>query len=448
MSNVHFVFPSLSSVIPVSLYKIGAPATPTHLYTEAKAAGFGRFDGGRCWDTAIHEPQTIAGEICPDDLFCVTATVSGYESAVNLCMMAREKGAQTAIGGPWISTRGKEVHARHPWIDHVVVGEGISVLHSILNGVTTRGLVHGSPDNLSTIHAPDYSGWTDADLRFYDKTYRDMIASGAYGKPPASIPAFAFYQSARGCPQRPRCRFCSARTGDKLSWRSAEAYYGDIAAIREQHLGINPLLHVFDTSDSFTSTLRRFGKDHRGIDGVTLTVFSRVNEITGETAEALKCLGVTKVSLGIESGSNASLRQIGKATTVEQNLLAVRLLNEVGIQVYMNFMYGLPNESVESLHRTVDHCLAICSIGNVYRAKGRIVTPLPGCTWFRELVNDHPEVDCNGADWLNPRDLGLAWIKHRTRVTPDDIQSVNLTFVQQAKRMGVTFSSETAVWFG
>jgi len=447
MGIVHFIFPTMTGRFPISLYGVGAPATPTLLYVIAKSLNFGRYEGGRCWDTAIHNEQVLLGEIKQGDLVCVTATVSGYPAAISLLAQARKKGATTAIGGPWVSARSAEIAAHRPWIDYVVRGEGERVLRAILRGVARRGLIYGRSFPMVKHRELDFSGWSDDDLHLYNKNYNQMIASGEYGPPPQVIPAFVFYQSIRGCIQRPRCAFCGVRLGEKLNWRTADQFHADVEAIVSQYAEINSRIHIFDTSDSFASVLGRFHGKYRGHEGVTFTVFSRVDEVNPQSAEDLRRLGVTKVSLGIESGSDAALAQMGKRTTAEQNKNAVRLLGEAGIQVYMNFMYGLPNETVENLERTVDHCLGLCSTGNVYRAKGRITTPLPGSRWFKELVHDHPEVD-NGSDWLSPQELGLAWLKYRTHVTPEDIQRVNARFTSGASRLGVTYSSETAVWFG
>jgi anaerobic magnesium-protoporphyrin IX monomethyl ester cyclase len=447
MPKVHFIFPTMAGKWPVSLYGVGMPVAPSVLYSYAKSLGFGQYEGGVCRDSSLSSDSAILADVNEGDLVCVTATVTGYFPAINLLRQAKDRGATVAIGGPWVSARAKQIFKRRSWIDFVVDGEGEKPLDKILCGEAERGVLRGESIRLSEMPSPDFSGWRHDDLKTCSENYRQMIAGGEYGRPPEQIPVFVFYQSTRGCIQRPRCAFCGSRIGDRLSWRTAEQFYLDIESIRRQFADINGRIHVFDTSDSFTSALGRFGGEFRGHEGVTFTVFARVDEVNSETAIALRQLGVTKVSLGIESGSTGSLTDMGKNTTVEQNQRAVRLLADQGISVYINFMYGLPGETVESLRQTVDHIVGLCRIGNVYRAKGRITTPLPRSRWFFELVRARPELD-DDSDWLSPEKLVRAWLEERTTVTLREINEAHAVFVRMAKELGVTYSSETAVWFG
>lgn len=447
MSKVHFIFPTMVGKWPISLYGVGAPVAPSVLFTCAKSVDFGRYDNGICWDSSLSADDEILSEIKSNDLVCVSATVTGYFSAVALLRRAKDRGAIVAIGGPWVSARAKEIHTHQPWIDYVVADEGETALREILRGQASSGILRGKTVRMDEISEPDLSGWSRKDLGTFSENYRRMITGGEYGKPPALIPTFVFYQSTRGCVQRPRCAFCGSRIGDKLSWRTAEQFHADIESLRAQFAGINDRLHIFDTSDSFTSVLGRFNGEYCGHDGVTFTVFARVDEVTPESAVALRQLGVTKVSLGIESGSTSSLMDMGKNTTVEQNRRAVRMLADQGVSVYINFMYGLPGETRDSLRSTADHVIELCQIGNVYRAKGRITTPLPRSRWFFELVHARPELD-DGSDWLSPEKLVKAWLEERTNVTLGEINEAHSLFVRVVKTLGVTYSHETAVWFG
>jgi len=357
---------------------------------------------------------------------------------------AKLKGAVTAIGGPWATARGKEILVHHPWIDHVVVGEGELPLKAILNGSAPRGICRVRALELSGLPVPNYDGWQKPLLKWYADNYRAMIRSGEYGPAPKEIPAYAFYQSARGCIQIPRCAFCGVRTGDWLSPRTADQFYADIRVVRDANGGH---VHIFDASDSFTSCINRFGSSGHATDGVTFTVFARTDEITPRIASILRRLGVTKVSLGIESGNNGALGALGKHTTVRQNHATVHYLAQEGINVYINYLYGVPEETSASLAQTVQHVLNLCEEGCVYRAKGRVVTPLPGSRWYRELVRAHPELD-TGSYIIDTEALVKSWLAERTNIGLDDIEKAHKVFTDGAKECGVTFSNQTAVWFG
>ncbi|EKD47383.1 MAG: hypothetical protein ACD_66C00089G0002 [uncultured bacterium] len=83
----------------------------------------------------------------------------------------------------------------------------------------------------------------------------------------------------------------------------------------------------------------------------------------------------------------------------------------------------------------------------MYRAKGRVVTPLPGSRWYRELVRAHPELD-TGSYIIDTEALVKSWLAERTNIGLDDIEKAHKVFTDGAKECGVTFSNQTAVWFG
>jgi len=445
MPKVHFIFPRIDCRWPISLCAVGAPSSLISLYSYADSINWGEYEGGYCWDCSVNTEREIFNAIRDGDLVCTTATLTGYAHAVEILRTAKYLGATVVIGGPWVTARGDEIHCHNPWIDYVVKGDGEESLRRILSSDARSGILSHRVPHLSRLPGPtNYSGCSAGILERYAQNYREMIESGEYGVPPKVIPAFAFYQSARGCIQIPRCAFCGVRIGDRLSPRTGEQFYADVKAIRDAHGG---RVHIFDASDSFTSSIDRFNGDVHCVDGVTLTAFARADEVTVQSADTLHRLGVTKVSIGIESGSTKALDALGKYTTTQQNARAVRILADKGIQVYLNYMYGLPGETVSSLTETVMHVLSLCEFGNVYRAKGRIVTALPGSRWYRELVRAVPALD-TGSDRVDTDEIVKAWLKTRTRVGFAEIDKAHKIFTQGAHEYGVTFSNETAVWFG
>lgn len=438
---IHFVIPQYEAEWKVSLAGVAAPTGPTFLYSFAKSIGFGQYGEGRCIDLTIHNEKKVLSEVKPRDLVCVTAIVSNYRNAIEFIKKVKKVGATVAIGGPWASVRARQIHLNHPEIDHVVIGEGESPLRDILLGRAEKGIVVKQPLSLTELPTIDFSGWTKRDIKTYYKNYIAMLQSGRYGAVPKTIPTFVFYQSSRGCVQKPRCKFCGSRLGDELVTRTAEQFYKDVEGIIKQMVWLNPRIHIFDCSDSFCSSLERFRGNFHSFPGVTFTVYGRVDEINPVNAGALQKLGVTKVSLGIESGSNEALAEMGKNTKIEQNLAAVKILKEVGISVYINLMYGLPGETPHSLKETVDHFIKLAEVGNIYRVAGRLMTPLPNAEWFFDLLRIRPELKTED-DWLDLSKLELAWIESKTKVKLEDIQKAHSRLVDYARKKGISISSE------
>ena len=441
--NIYFVLPQYETGWKVSLAGVAAPTGPTFLYSFAKSINFGQYGGGRCIDLAIHNEENLLSEIRVGDLVCITAIVSNYLNAISFAKKAKEHGATVAMGGPWVSVRAKQIHLHHPEIDYVVVGEGEAPLRDILLDQAEKGILQRQPLPLTEIPSLNFSGWAKSDLETYYKDYITMLQSGKYGPAPERIPAYVFYQSSRGCIQQPRCKFCGSRLGNQLVMRTAKQFYTDVEKIIQQVSWLNSKIHIFDCSDSFASCLRRFGGDfYRFSPDVTFTVYARVDEITPANAWALREVGVTKVSLGIESGSSKALAEMGKKTTIEQNLFALKLLKDVGISVYVNLMYGLPQETPQDLERTVDHSIELSEVGDIYRVAGRIMTPLPNAVWFFDLLKARPDLRTDD-DWLDLPKLQAAWLESMAKVTFEDIQRVHSRLVSWAKNKEISLSSET-----
>lgn len=61
----------------------------------------------------------------------------------------------------------------------------------------------------------------------------------------------------------------------------------------------------------------------------------------------------TPVNVGFETGSEAHTVEIGRPSTPEENLNAVRMLKEAGMKPYVYFIHGLPRQSSETVEETV-----------------------------------------------------------------------------------------------
>jgi radical SAM superfamily enzyme YgiQ (UPF0313 family) len=274
----------------------------------------------------------------------------------------------------------------------------------------------------------DLSGWSEDDLLKYQENYRETVKSGKYGAVPEDIPFFVFYQSSRGCSQKPRCGFCGSRLGNKYVKRSDEQFYEDVENIIKQISPINRIIHIFDCSDSFMTGIDDF-QEYRSFPGVTYTVFARADQITKERAKALKKLGVTKVSIGITS---------------KQNIDAARMLKEEGIQIYANLIYGSPDETPEQIEETVKHFADITEAGDVYRVGARVVTILPRSRWYAQLMNELPDyAEASEDDMIDTDRIQKLWLERKTKINMEDIEKAHKKIVDIAKSKGISISSES-----
>ncbi len=158
--------------------------------------------------------------------------------------------------------------------------------------------------------------------------------------------------SSRGCPMK--CIFCDQSVfGEDFRARSAEGVLVEIAHIVE-----GSGYGAFDfIDDTFTLDGKRVqsicsGILERGHD-VLWRCLGRVDNVNPGLLEDMRAAGCVQIYYGIESGSERSLRLIGKKFTVPQVRQAIRWTKEAGIRAKGFFMLGLPWETREDIQRTI-----------------------------------------------------------------------------------------------
>lgn len=107
----------------------------------------------------------------------------------------------------------------------------------------------------------------------------------------------------------------------------------------------------------------------RGYD-LNIWAYARVDTIKDEFLEKLKAAGVRWLALGIESGSKHVRDGVEKGRFGSIDIIAtVRKIQEAGIYVIGNYIFGLPDDTYESMQETLDLAIeANCEFANFYCA--------------------------------------------------------------------------------
>jgi radical SAM superfamily enzyme YgiQ (UPF0313 family) len=87
---------------------------------------------------------------------------------------------------------------------------------------------------------------------------------------------------------------------------------------------------------------------------VSFYTVARADCINDEVLIALKKAGCHTIAIGVESGVQKILDLLNKATTVEQNINAIKLCKKYKIKCDALFMIGLPTETEEDLKETIN----------------------------------------------------------------------------------------------
>lgn len=91
---------------------------------------------------------------------------------------------------------------------------------------------------------------------------------------------------------------------------------------------------------------------------VEFTCEANPESLTAELATALVKVGVTRVSLGVQTLDNTELTAIGRIHDADRALAAIATVKNAGLDVSCDLMCGLPGQTASSWKRTLDGVLA------------------------------------------------------------------------------------------
>lgn len=205
---------------------------------------------------------------------------------------------------------------------------------------------------------------------------------------PASIIA------TRGCPYS--CDFCSRPTsGTKFRKRSIEDVLGEIKEIYD--LGYR---YLWFADDAFTFDTNFIVELCEGISSLGYDLrwdcLSRVDKVDDDLVKVMKNSGLTRVYLGIESGSNETLKLMKKGAKVEDADFAISLFSKHGIKTGGFFMIGYPGETLDSIWRTVE----FSAREDLDYISYTVPYPLPGST----LYERHKTYIDPSKEWFTERE--------------------------------------------
>lgn len=215
-----------------------------------------------------------------------------------------------------------------------------------------------------------------------------------------------------GCPYG--CDFCSKPVfGSRYRTRSLDSVVREIDEI--QDLGYDTL---WIGDDSFTLSLSRLQEFCRRLHGRDLgwSCLSRVTGMDAITARMMKEAGCRRVYLGMESGSEETLRIMNKHATVEDGVNAVSLYRDAGIEVAAFFMVGYPGETEESIEKTFQLSLSL----PLDYISFNVPYPLPGSRLFERVSSLDASRDWNAENeitFVYKSDFDEGWIGRRIRET-------------------------------
>lgn len=282
----------------------------------------------------------------------------------------------TIVKGAPFLTYNTNVVYENPFIDYVIMGEPELTLKEILEGVPNNEI-------LGICYSENSQGVKN-EMRPFNENLdllpfpaRHLVDNSVYRRPDNGK-VQAVIKVSRGCPYH--CFFCLATpvSGTKVRTRSAENIIEEIKECVEKY-GIKNFLFwsdIFNFDREWTLDLCK-----KIIDSglrITWSANTRANTMDDEMARLMYKSGCRLCSIGVESGSQELLDNIGKQISLDDIRNTVKILKKNKIKIYNYFVIGLPWETEKTVEETIRFAIELDSnFISFYTA-----TPLPGTRFF------------------------------------------------------------------
>jgi radical SAM superfamily enzyme YgiQ (UPF0313 family) len=381
------ISPPTRSVVKEVLGASGPPLGLAYLAAVAREQGWeAKIIDCLTENLTLQDVANIVKRFQPD-IVGLTATTPAIYDAYAVAKIVKEYSPDILVllGGPHATFMAHEVLQECPYIDVVIRGEGEETFREILKriehgrglegiaGITYRveGRIKEGPpgkliDDLDALPIPAY------DLLPMEKYVVDKVK-------------YAAVITSRGCPYG--CIFCSSSLQFGKRWRahSPERVLEELMMLRYDY-GVREIEFLDDT---FTLKMGRAEEISKMIVrerlDISWSASSRVNTFSRGLGEAMRRAGAHTIYFGIESGSDETLRLIGKGITRRQAVDAVRAAKDCGLNALGSFIIGFPHEREEDIKATIrfaDGC-------GVDLAQFTIATPYPGTRLWDMAVEEN-----------------------------------------------------------
>jgi anaerobic magnesium-protoporphyrin IX monomethyl ester cyclase len=340
----------------------------------------------------------------------------------------------TCFVGSHTSAVPREVLAL-PCVDIVLLNEGVYALHNLLltdlrngldqvNGIghkSSGGLVLNPPERVvpterMDIDLPGYA-W---DLLPYKDKPLDLYRAHFWhaGFDHANRSPFASIYTSLGC--RFKCDFCMINIVNRVdnsegtvSAHSPNMRFWSPAFILREFEKLAGLgVHTIRLSDEMFFLNKNYfeplvdGLIERDL-GLRMWAYSRIDTVRKQYLEKFLKAGIGWLALGVEAANQNIRREVSKGSFEEVNIReVVGTVRESGISVIANYIFGFPDDTIETMQQTLDLALELnTETANMYPCQALPGSPL------------HHTAIANG--WKLPDDYaGYAFLSYESEPLP------------------------------
>lgn len=314
------------------------------------------------------------------DLIGITSYTVNVNTVKNLFKTIKTINPEifTVVGGHHATVMPEDFFT--PYIDLIVIGEGVFVFKEIISKLESRKNFDGIPgiaymkDGQSVIIPPE----PVRDLDIFPFPDRELTKENRkhyfseWMKPLASI------RTSKGCPFR--CNFCALWkiTGGEYLKRKPENIVKELTEIKENFIFFADDESLIDAGrmKALAGLIREAGiKKRYFLYGRSDTIVKNPDLI-----EIWKNIGLERVFVGLEFFRDDDLKYIKKGSTVENNKEAIKILQANNIEIYASFIVR-PEFTREDFIEFKKYCRQL----NLAFPSFAVLTPLPGTDFYEEV---------------------------------------------------------------
>lgn len=330
------------------------------------------------------------------DIVGLTAFTNEIKPAAYMahCVKEKFKDCKTVVGGAHLTAIPKETMLEFPMIDFGVEGEGEETFLELCTALYAQKYNKAEIDfkQINGVHFRENNTLVKAAprQRILDQ---DSIPFPAWDLLPSADTYFV--QSMRGCPFN--CLFCMNPNGRIARKRSVENVMQELRWIidefKPKRISFGDELFSVDIQRTH-ELLQNMAKEGIG-EKVKWDVQTHVHYVNAALFEDFKKANVEIVELGVETGDEEMLRKMGKGTNLKLIDEACKAGKAAGVKIGSFFLFGQPNESKESLQKTVDLAVRL----NPDLPMFGLMTPYPGTEVAKMAAKEEGGYKLLSTDW-------------------------------------------------
>lgn len=315
------------------------------------------------------------------DYYCFSCYLWNIEQTLKIAQLLKTAMPQCKIvlGGPEVSYTAQHLLRLHPYINHIIQGEGEAALGTLLSGQAVEGMQ--PPTDLSTLPLP----YTPEDLK------------ALQGK-------IIYFETSRGCPYQ--CTYCLSSRETSIRYFPMEYVKKGFDLFFANNVPLVKLVdRTFNADNRRAMEIIRYIIEHSKNTSVHFEIEPHLlnSELIDLLSTAPK--GLFQLEIGIQTINPATLKAIHRNNDLDKIRRNILALQKAGnMHIHLDLIAGLPYEDYKSFRESFNYVYSLkpdmLQLGFLKVLNGTPMEQQPGIRYAK-----FPPYQVVATDWLSAEEL-------------------------------------------